>query len=222
MKLAASFFAAALVATSLPALAQAPTAAPPAPYAAPVAPAPPYAPPYPGYPGYPGYPPPYPGYAPTPPPPPYEMRAVDGRPPPEGYHLESRPRRGLVIAGSITFGTMYVISLSVASNSRTTGDGWLFVPVLGPFLDLSARRRCDDRAELDCFDDAGNRVLLTFDGLVQIAGAAMLFAGFAAPSHVWVRDDAPVAKREPPKPTIAFAPTTFGRSGLGLGMGGEF
>src|SRR5690242_1480294 len=39
---------------------------------------------------------------------PMELRYVEGRPIPPGYHVETRARRGLVVAGPIVFGIPYV------------------------------------------------------------------------------------------------------------------
>src|SRR5256885_12603007 len=101
-------------------LAQTPPPLPPsqAPQAPPVyAPAPPPAEAPPGWSTTPGYPPaaaaPY-GVAP----PPMELRYIEGRPVPPGYHPEVRLRKGLVISGSVLFGVSYFLSLSVAASSK--------------------------------------------------------------------------------------------------------
>src|SRR5882724_2963047 len=119
----------------------APQPYPPQPY--PPQPYPPQAQPYPP----PGYPPqPYPpqGYPPAyaPPVAPLELRYVEGRPVPAGYHVEMRPRKGLVISGAIVFGVPYFLSLSVAASSKNDADRWLYAPLVGPFVDLG--RRNDD------------------------------------------------------------------------------
>ncbi|HEY5377835.1 MAG TPA: hypothetical protein VIK01_29340, partial [Polyangiaceae bacterium] len=116
-----------LAAAAKPAAAQTP--APPAaaaPQAAPQLAAPPPAPPgaapAPQYPG--GYPPPPPGYAyPAYGAYPQPLRMPDsvpyaGGPVPAGYHIEERPRRGLVIAGTIVLAVPYGLGLAVAGGQN--------------------------------------------------------------------------------------------------------
>src|SRR5688572_15787699 len=89
-------------------------------------PPPGYGQPPPGYPppGYgppPGYPPGYyppPGYGPPaeyPPVGPKRMNYEEGQPIPPGYRVETRARRGLIIAGAVTFGVTYLLSAFAAS-----------------------------------------------------------------------------------------------------------
>ncbi len=156
------------------------------------------------------------GPAPTPP---TELRYVPGQPIPGGYHHESLIRRGLVLAGAIVGGSMYAISFSVAANSPASEDGWLLVPVLGPFLDLGARgRRCTG----ECFDDAGARAALTLDGIVQLTGAALVLGGLFARREVLVRDDAALVQGRPAFASLQVAPTTLGHQGYGLAALGWF
>src|SRR5207248_3193025 len=103
------------------------TAAPPPGY--PVYAASPYAPPPPGY-----------AYAPA-------LRVPDsvpyeGGPIPAGYHVESRPRRGLLIGGAVILGVPYVLGLSIASGEDFPNrTGWLVVPGVGPWITLATRHR---------------------------------------------------------------------------------
>jgi hypothetical protein len=207
-----------------------PGAAPPGGYAA-----------QPGYPAQSGYPP-----APPPPAPehaqaaqseapqlPAEMRYVEGRNIPPGYHLETRARRGLVITGPILFGIPYTFSLSSAASSAYSPDRWLYMPVLGPFIDLASRGdRCTRSGQNfsspgvtfttdSCNDDGAARFFLMMDGIIQTAGATMLILGLALPQHVMVRDNAPFSSDGW---TFAWTvrPQRLGRSAYGLGIDGTF
>jgi hypothetical protein len=186
--------------------AEAQTPAPPAPYA------------------YPGYAPPA-YYAPPPPPPPAppaQIRYVEGRPIPPGYHLETQPRKGLVVTGAVLFGSMYAISASVAGSSKHDGDIYLLVPVAGPFIDMSTRTSYCATSSSSCDADGGTRFLLTFDALTQITGATLLAIGVATPRKILERDDAPVYGRDTSTFQWAFAPRSFRGGGLGVGWGGVF
>jgi hypothetical protein len=208
----------------------APTTAAPA---QPVAPAQAVAPaqPPPGYPYQ--YPPPPPGYGYYPPPPPgyaypaygYARRPPDtvayqGGPIPAGYHLEERPKKGLIISGALLTGVPWAIGLAgVSSANFPNSSGWLVVPALGPWLTLAARHdsTCNYNDGSDvCFDDGLNalaRTALVFDGLVQTAGAVLFIFGVSSKSQVLARDFTG---------HLQLTPAPIGRQGAGAFLSGEF
>ncbi|MEO7331005.1 MAG: hypothetical protein ABI193_20690, partial [Minicystis sp.] len=102
--------------------------------------------------------------------PPKTLPYDDGEPIPSGYTLKTRLHRPLIVAGSITFGTAYLISLLGGALAAGGDEGSsftpLFVPCVGPFIALGTVKT----------DDVG-QFWLTLDGLTQSAGAAMLVAG---------------------------------------------
>jgi hypothetical protein len=129
----------------------------------------------------------YAGYAPPPP----ILKYQEGARAPAGYHLEERPRKGLVVAGSVVLGTTYFLSAAIGMASRNTDDRWLLVPVFGPFLDLGARGNngCTGTATAACDAlDAVVRFYLALDGVVQGAGALLLVSGFVFPKKEFVSD----------------------------------
>lgn len=198
-----------------PAAPPGPPAPPPAAAQAPLGYAPPpsgYAPPPDGYalpPGY-AYAPP-PGYAYAPPPG-YQYRPLvngpetlpyqDGYPIPDGYRPGTRRRTGLIIAGAATFGAVY--ALNVLGASAGGDNGALFVPVVGPFIELG-HLNASPLTPL-----AG--IFLVLDGLAQTAGVAMLIGGIASTKPVLVRQD--VAKT-----TVRITPLTMGYAGTAPGIG---
>jgi hypothetical protein len=105
-----------------------------------------------------------------------------------GYHLDTRIRRGPVIAGSVMLGTGYLISAVAAGAAVESGDtelAPLFVPVAGPFITLGTIDWSSDFGGL-AFAIIG--VPLILDGLLQTGGAILLIAGIASPKKVLVRD----------------------------------
>jgi hypothetical protein len=118
---------------------------------------------------------------------PAELPYTEGAPIPRGYALQEYHPRGLIIGGAVTLGVLYLVSFTVASsNNFNTANGWLAVPVIGPFGWLATRKAptnlCGSGTyTYDCNynDDSGNRTAVALDGLGQIAGAAMLVAGLA-------------------------------------------
>jgi hypothetical protein len=112
---------------------------------------------------------------------PPQMDWDDDRQAPPGYHLETRVRKGLVIAGSVTFGSMYLLTAmgaAIANDSCKSCNGsLLYVPVAGPLLYLGE------------VPSQTGKLFLVVDSVAQAAGAAMLIAGIASPKTIAVRND---------------------------------
>ncbi|HMI85005.1 MAG TPA: hypothetical protein VK550_12980 [Polyangiaceae bacterium] len=205
--------------------AQTQPAAPVAPQAAPAPTPPVYGPPPQGEPP-PGWTPP-PGYAWRAQP--MEMKYVDGKPIPAGYHIETRVRKGLVVSGPIIFGVPYLLSMSVAASSKYAPDRWLYAPVVGPFVNLASRGDdCNPNfssstsTTVTCAGDSSTRFFLMLDGLMQTAGATMLILGLALPQTLLVRDDAPFTGENRGHFAWTISPYSMGRAGSGLALTGIF
>ena len=130
----------------------------------------------------------------------------EGQPIPYGYHHETRVRKGLVISGSIVFGVLYLYSgfFAAVGADASSGDnqlGYLAVPVLGPFLEMTKT------------DSATADYVLMLDGLAQAAGVAMLACGLIYPKHLLVRNDLA---------SMTVVPMKIGMEGSGLGVVGRF
>ena len=174
------------------------------PYPPPANGQPPYGPPAGGQPPYgpPAGPPPYgqpPGGQPSYGQPPYGPPAAyppvngpeeisefdDTRPAPYGYTKVSRARKGLIIGGAVTLGSTYLVATfaaAVGPDLRNSGDSGtdftpLWVPVLGPFLEIGQT------------DSATARFYLVSLGLGETAGAIMLVYGLVNPKSILVRND---------------------------------
>ncbi|MDQ2644813.1 MAG: hypothetical protein M3020_13440 [Myxococcota bacterium] len=125
-------------------------------------------------------------------PPVYPYR--DGMPLPPGYHLEERPRRGLVIAGWLTAGIPYALGLTVAASADFGNEsGWLAVPFVGPWLTLGRRDYgCDEREEGEedrsCLEDTVVAPLI-LSGIAQTAGGTLLLVGYLVTKNYAVRND---------------------------------
>jgi hypothetical protein len=128
---------------------------------------------------------------------PPRYRYVEGTPLPEGYHIETRANRGLVIGGVATFGIPYLIgtfgTLSVLGDGNS---GWLAIPIAGPWITLANRRtNCGEIGEpspggFECFaDEAGNGLLIA-SGVLQAVGTAMIALGLASTREYAVADHA--------------------------------
>jgi hypothetical protein len=160
---------------------------------------------------------------------PVEMKYVEGKPIPAGYHIETRVRRGLVVSGPIIFGVPYLLSMSVAASSKYEPDRWLYAPVFGPFVNLASRSDdCNPNGSsgttttFTCAGDSSTRFFLMLDGLMQTAGATLLVLGLALPQTLLVRDDAPFTGQKRSHFAWTVSPYSMGRSGSGLAVTGIF
>jgi hypothetical protein len=120
-----------------------------------------------------------------------------GDPPPPGYHVEEKPRTGLMVAGGIVAGIPYFFSIVSASAAQSSNaSGWLFVPVAGPWLTMGQRAYgCNPDAtnqttgqSLQCVADIFVVMGLIADGVMQATGATLLIVGAAATKPALVRD----------------------------------
>jgi hypothetical protein len=126
------------------------------------------------------------------------------QPVPPGYHPETRVRKGSVIAGLITFGIPYIYSSLIASigeDANETSVRPLWVPVLGPFLEIGYSHS----VTLD--------YALVLDGLTQGLGAGLVIYGIMSPRNVLIRNDLAM---------VQVTPMRLGRDGNGVGFVGRF
>ncbi|HSY38080.1 MAG TPA: hypothetical protein VLA79_01095 [Polyangia bacterium] len=132
----------------------------------------------------------------------------DGDPIPWGYHREERVRKGEVISGSIVFGVPYLYSAFFAAvgadayGSSGEGNklGWLYLPVLGPLLELT-------EYSSSTFD-----YVMVLDAAAQGLGAVLMIHGLTTPRAVLVRNDL----------ALSVVPAHLGKDGTGLMMLGRF
>lgn len=115
---------------------------------------------------------------------PAEIEDFDfSRPVPLGYTPIARSNKHLIVAGAVTFGVVYSISLLTAAAGEDASDGGrnsvasLWIPVAGPFLQAGQT------------DSAFGKVFLFGAGGAQLAGALMLYYGMSSKQHVLVRND---------------------------------
>ena len=191
-----------------------------------------YAPPgtvvYPG--GQPYYPPPMygqpvppPAYGQPVPPPAYGQPIPPPPPQPVRYEYR-RPNKGLLIAGIAILGGSYMLTalptalwnaldqdLSSAASTSKHGTYWpLYIPVIGPWIELSylsSNPYYSGWAVLPA-------IPCVLSGLIQGTGLALTIAGAVTGRRVPVYDT--------PGPSISFAPIALPGGGGGLGASGRF
>jgi len=130
----------------------------------------------------------------------------EGWPLPPGYHVESRPHKGLLWTGVGIFSGFYGTSL-VGLGGRDSARSYLLIPIAGPLF-FSANHDCPSPC-----DDVATGPAMFMLAAGQATGAALFAASFLAPKR-WVVPDAG-------SPRFAFVPR-FDRSNAGVVMLGDF
>ena len=92
--------------------------------------------------------------------------------PDHGY----RPNVPLITSGFITFGIPYTISVFVGATSDREEDRALFIPLVGPWIDL-ATRRCPSLLGT-CNGETAAKAGLIVDGIFQGLGVLTMASGF--------------------------------------------
>jgi hypothetical protein len=129
-------------------------------------------------------------------------------------NAETRSSSGsLISSGLLTFGLGYGAAVAVAATSSHQGDNRLYVPLLGPWLDIGDRGSCGVENP-SCDHETTNKLLLVGDGIVQGVGALTILAGILTPPRpVYAAKNAP---------RYQLAPASLGRGKPGLIAFGTF
>jgi hypothetical protein len=113
---------------------------------------------------------------------------------PPGYHLGHRPHRVMLVAGVSLVSGAYLLGLTAgAFDGFDNQKGWLFLPVIGPWITSSRRRSCVGASLVTCTaNDSSASFLLGADGVAQGVGALTILLAVAVQEKVLVRNDARV------------------------------
>lgn len=127
-----------------------------------------------------------------------------------------KPNRPLLLAGSVAFLGGYVPSMFVAGLSPHDGDKHLWIPVVGPWMDLGDRPMCNTPGGTQsCGTETFNDIMLIVDGVAQAAGVAGVVASFFIPEERKV--STVTGKLAPQKQfQIHFSPASIARGAPGI------
>jgi hypothetical protein len=130
--------------------------------------------------------------------------------------VEKRPNGTLLSTGVGLFVVSYVPSIIAGAVSDRDADKNLFIPVVGPWLDLGDRgcdtRECGSREDI-------NKAMIITSGVVQGAGVLLGIGSLIIPESSKVEERRGVAKAY--KPEVRVSPLSFG-AGAGVGAVGRF
>jgi hypothetical protein len=96
----------------------------------------------------------------------------------EGYV----PNRYLLTTGLVLWGVPYAIGVVQAAQSSNQADQHLYVPIVGPWIDLNQRASCPVGSNF-CNGETTSRVLLVADGVFQAIGTIEVVWAFLRPEH---------------------------------------
>jgi hypothetical protein len=128
-----------------------------------------------------------------------------------------RPNRYLLMTGLILAGAPYIASMAVAGTSSHQGDGDLWIPAMGPWLDLAQRGGCPQNGA-SCGPEVGNEVLLVGDGILQSVGVLEIAGSFIFPE----REHITTIQTSKAGDFVTFGPSRMGVGGYGLSAAGTF
>jgi hypothetical protein len=126
------------------------------------------------------------------------------------------PSLAMVGSGVAIFGLSYVPAVVVGAASGLNADRALFVPLAGPWIDLTQRPGCP--AGASCNAETTDKVLLVADGIFQAIGALTIVGGFLTPAH----GTKTVTKTSDLRPTVRFSPAQLSNGGYGMMALGTF
>jgi hypothetical protein len=105
----------------------------------------------------------------------------------------------------------------VAAANSNSFDNNLYIPLVGPWLDLRSRPGCSGPGEADCSGrENGSRALLVLSGVFQALGVMTAAVGLIVPEK---RHTVITAKAD--KPSVHVTPALV-RNGYGLAAYGSF
>ena len=121
-----------------------------------------------------------------------------------------RPNKPLLYSGAILFLGAYVptVAITAANINNPIADKSNYIPVVGPWLHIADANGAP----------AGNTVLITASGIVQGLGVGLMALGLVIPQKV----PATTITAGNGNVKVDIAPTTYGKSGAGVGAHGTF
>jgi len=119
----------------------------------------------------------------------------------------------MLVGGLVGFGASYGAAVIVAATSNHDGDHHLYVPIVGPWLDIANRGNCP-ASSTACDSETTNKVLLGIDGVIQGASAIAVVYGLLTPPS---RAETRVSQKG-----VHFAPVSYGSGSPGVAAFGAF
>jgi hypothetical protein len=125
------------------------------------------------------------------------------------------PNMEMVGSGIGTFALSYLPAVVVGATSGLDADRTLFVPLAGPWMDLTQRPHCGP--VVSCGAEGTAKVLLITDGVFQAIGAISIVGGLLTTTH-----ETRTVRAADAEPAIRISPASVGSKGYGVVALGTF
>ena len=103
---------------------------------------------------------------------------------PTGGKIETTRAWSALAFGGALLGGAWLPSIVVGAASDVDANHWLYLPIVGPWIAYAARDTCVAAVDpRPCLSDAGSRIGLIADGILQSTGAVLL-VGLPASAEV--------------------------------------
>jgi hypothetical protein len=121
----------------------------------------------------------------------------------------------MVGSGVAIFGLSYIPAVVAGAASNLGADRNLFVPIAGPWIDLTQRPGCTASS---CNGENTAKVLIVTDGIFQAIGVLTVLGGFLTTAH----ETKTVQSTASLHPTLRITPAQLGSGGYGMVALGAF
>jgi hypothetical protein len=101
------------------------------------------------------------------------------------------PLATLLTVGATSLGLAYGASIVTAAASTRPLDHWLYVPLVGPYMNLAGRETCEGASARPCYREAANKLLLATDGILQTVGTAAIIFAVVKPTRARTASERP-------------------------------
>ncbi|MGO9839272.1 MAG: hypothetical protein ACLP1X_34250 [Polyangiaceae bacterium] len=125
------------------------------------------------------------------------------------------PSMAMVGSGVGIFALSYLPAVVVGATSGLNADRALFVPIAGPWIDLTQRPGCAPGVSCNGEDTA--KVFIVVDGVFQAIGALTIIGGFLSTAH-----ETTTVRTADLRPTLHLTPAQMGQGGYGMQAIGTF
>jgi hypothetical protein len=126
------------------------------------------------------------------------------------------PSMAMVGSGVVIFGLSYLPVVVAGATSGLNADRTLFVPIAGPWIDLTQRPGCSPASTCNAENTA--KVALVVDGIFQGIGVLTILGGFLTTAH----ETKTVQRSADLHPTLHLTPAQVGNGGYGMVALGTF
>lgn len=137
-------------------------------------------------------------------------------PPPVVYR---HPNSSFLGKGVFAFIGAYFPSVLVAIVNDNSYDKRLYLPILGPWLDLADRPGCGGPGQSTCGAETAFKILLITSGAAQGFGALAIVLGLALPERIVTQ---PPPTQQAGGLHLRVLPASLGRGGYGIKAVGTF